>query len=405
MRGILRQSNSSLLREIEQLTSALSKISVPAELSTYHRWVTRACNSLHKQVLQNLRDLEHSTDDMLRDILSETQRVNREFQLYNRRLVGPILRWLDSDRLCLRIIAWSHGNHPQTQGIPAGLSNEEFSIWPTLRYPIVYFMPASAQYGLLYLPLLFHEFGHLLYVCHEQEMDKLVRDLQEEIADLLEPVSQRNDLQAQEAARMRKAIVETWYEWTQEFFCDTVGFTIAGSCFVHAFSMYLRMVGRDALHLPQEELEFSRHPVTWLRIRLLADQARQMGWSAEADELENEWDTIAATMGVKEDYYGFYDPKFLPSIRKALDDMLEEASPYRFTDRDVSSSEWEPESSTPVHLLNRAWSVFLNEPSGYSDWEQQAIAAFLDKIAFVHRNLGAMEARAKCSLDRTPCLG
>ncbi|MGA9351782.1 MAG: hypothetical protein WBW48_23685, partial [Anaerolineae bacterium] len=117
--------------------------------------------------------------------------------------------------------------------------------------------------------------------------------------------------------------------------------------------------------------------VTWLRIQLLADQARQIGWSAEADELENEWDKIAATMEVIEDYYGFYDPSFLPSIRETLDDMLEEASPYRFTDRDVSSSEWEPDSSTPVHLLNRARSIFLNDPSSYDSWEEQAISTFL----------------------------
>lgn len=379
MREILRQSNSSLLQEIDQLTSALSKISVPPELSVYHQWVTRACNLLHEQVLQILGDLEHSTDDMLRDILSETQRVNREFQLYNRRLVGPILRWLDSDRLCLRIITWLHGNHPQTQDIPAGLSNEEFSIWPTLRYPIVYFMPASAQYGLLYLPLLFHEFGHLLYICHGQEMDKLVRDLQEEFADLLEPVSQRDDLQAQEAARMRKAIVETWYEWAQELFCDAVGFKIGGPCFVRALSMYFRMRGRDEFHLPMEELAGSTHPVTWLRIRLIADRAREMGWSAETDELEGEWDKIATIMDVAEDHYGFYVDEFLPSIRSTLNDMLTEASPYQFTDSDVSSSKWDPKLSSPVHLLNRAWFMFLQNPNEYSKWEEEAVSIFLAK--------------------------
>jgi hypothetical protein len=114
-----------------------------------------------------------------------------------------------------------------------------------------------------------------------------------------------------------------------------------------------------------------------LRIQLLADQARQIGWSTEADELEDEWDKIAATMEVTEDYYGFYDPSFLPSIRKALNDMLEEASPYQFTDRDVFSSAWEPDSSTPVHLLNRAWSIFLNDPSSYDCWEEQTISTFL----------------------------
>jgi hypothetical protein len=237
-------------------------------------------------------------------------------------------------------------------------------------------MPPSRQHGLLYLPLFFHEFGHLLYACHKPEINNLVCELQKEIAGLLEPISQRDDLYAQEDARRRTAIAETWYEWTQEVFCDTAGLTIGGPCFVNAFSMYLRMGGRDEFHLPREKLEFSRHPVTWLRIRLLAERAHQMGL-VEADRLETEWNQIATTMGIAEEYYGFYDDRFLPSIRKTIDDMLIEASPYQFTTEDVSS-DWDSDSSTPVHLLNRAWSVFLNDPSSYDSWEQQAISIFLE---------------------------
>ena len=377
MREILKQNNLDLLREIARLESAISSVSVLPELSAYHEWISRVCEALRKQGHQNLSDLDLNRDEILPDILSETQKLDNLFRLYNEHFASPILRSLPSDRLCLRVITWLHAYHPETQHVPVALRDGGFSIWPEPQLPIVYFMPPSRQHSLLYLPLFFHEFGHLLYACHEPEMDNLVHELQEEIAGLLEPASQRDDLYAQENAKTRRAIAAKWYVWTQEIFCDTVGFTIGGPCFALAFSMYLRMSGRNAFHLPQEELESSRHPVTWLRIRLLADQARQREWATEADALENEWDKIAATMGGIEDYHGFYDPSFLPYIRETLDDMLEEASPYRFTDRDVSSSEWEPDSSTPVHLLNRAWSIFLNDPSGYDSWEKQAISTFL----------------------------
>ena len=59
-----------------------------------------------------------------------------------------------------------------------------------LLSPLIYMMPPSAQQGLLYLPLFFHEFGHLLYACHKPEMDALVRELQENLAELLEPAVQ-----------------------------------------------------------------------------------------------------------------------------------------------------------------------------------------------------------------------
>jgi len=378
MREILRQSNLDLLKEISRLELALSSAPVLPELSAYHEQVSQVCEVLRKQGQQNLHDLNLNQDEILPDILSATQNLAKLFRLYNERFASPVLRSLPSDRLCLLIITWLHANHRETQNVPAALSDGGFSIWPEPQLPVVYFMPSSGQRGLLYLPLFFHEFGHLLYACHEPEMDNLVRELQEKIADLQKLASQCDDLYAQEDAKRHRAIAATWYLWTQEIFCDAVGFTIGWPCFVHAFSMYLRITGRDVFHLPREKLELSRHPVTWLRVRLLADRARQMGWPTEAAALENDWDKIAATMGVTEDYYGFYEPGFLPPLRQTIDDMLIEASPYQFRAEDVAPSDWHPQSSSPVHLFNRAWSIYLNDPIGYDSWERQAISTFLE---------------------------
>ena len=376
MRDILRESNLDLLREIDRLSSVSSTISVPAELSAYQDWMTEVCSSLRQRALWNLRYLELNKDEILDDILSETQLLTALFRLCNQRLASPLLRYQPSDRLCLRIIAWLHDYHAETRDIPAGLSDGEFGIWPEPHIPIVYFMPSSRQHGLLYLPLFFHEFGHLLYASHKEEMDELVGELQKEIADLIEPVSQRNDLYAHQDAKTRSVIVETWYEWAQELFCDAVGLTIGDPCFANAFSMYLQMGGRDKFYQPQEKLVLSEHPVAWLRIRLIAERARQMGL-VETDRLETEWNRIAATMEIPEDYYGFYDDRFLPSIHETIDDMLTEASPYQFSAEDVSPSDWNIESSSPVHLLNKAWFVFLSGPDGYVNWEEQAISTFL----------------------------
>lgn len=374
--SILRQSNLDLLREINRLSSVLSTVSVPTELAAYQARVSEACSDLRRLILQNLQYLDLNRDDILDDILSQTQSVTAVFRLYNQRIASPLLRYRPSDRLCLRIIGWLHAQHARTRDIPAGLDDGEFGIWPEPRVPLIYFMPISGQHGLLYLPLFFHEFGHLLYACHREEMDALVRDLQAEIAPLLEPMPQRNGLPAQPDTELRNRIVERWYEWAQELFCDAVGLTIGGPCFANAFSMYLRMGGRGRFYLPREQLELSEHPVAWLRIRLIAERARQMNL-VEADRLESEWNRIAAIMQIVEDYGGFCDSRFLPSIHKAVDDMLTEGAPHRFSDDDVSPHGWNAESSSPVHLLNTAWSVFLNDPDGYAGWEEQAIATFL----------------------------
>ena len=106
-------------------------------------------------------------------------------------------------------------------------------IWPFLHIAPTYFFPFLEQKGLLFQPLLFHEFGHLLYLCHKREMDDLVRELQREVEDVLTPPSQRNDRHSDIQAGQRQTIVDTWYRWAQELFCDAVGLTIEGPSFLY----------------------------------------------------------------------------------------------------------------------------------------------------------------------------
>ncbi len=379
MRNILWESSEDLLREIEKLREMLEDAgkSICVELDMYFNWAVGTCDEFRRSVVQILSDLNLRQDTILPDLLSSTQVINQEFHLFNQRLVTPILRTRASDRLCLKLLRWLHSIHPQTKDIPAGLADGEFAVWPTPSLPTIYFMPCSAQHGLLYLPLFLHEFGHLLYIRHRPEMDDLVRGLQERIAELLEPSTRRDDRHSYVEVEKRSAIVETWYEWAQELFCDAVGFVIGGPAFAHAFSMYLRMLGRGEYHMRPEHLDRRAHPVTWLRVQILADRLRRASFNTDGRMLESDWSLIAKTMGTVEDYYGFFAPEFLPAIQQTIDDMLTEAAPRKFADHEVSSSKLELPLSSPVHFLNQARQKFLLDRNGYRSWEEKAIAEFL----------------------------
>lgn len=380
MRDILEQSNTSLMYGIEQLRVALrdAASSIPRELDKYYDWAVAFCDLLYQRVKQNLQDLNLGQDNIIPDIRSNTQDITWSFHLFDQRLITPILRVRPTDRLCLRLLCWLHSEHPRTEDIPVGLSDGEFGIWPAQNLPAIYFMPSSAQRGLLYLPLFFHEFGHLLYVYHRQEMNDLIRSLQEQIGELLKSSVHRGDLYEQMTEEPeRRTIEETWYLWAQELFCDAVGYVIGGMAFAHAFSIYTRMLGQGEYHKSQQELKHRKHPVTWLRVRLLADRAWRMSYRADSEALENAWDIIAGAMGVTEDYYGFYESDFLPFIQETIHDMLTEASPRRFTDQEVAASEVDSPSLSPVYLLNQAWQRFWTDPEGYRAWEEKAIRDFL----------------------------
>ena len=376
MQALLKQNNVALLHEIQKLQRSLIQASnkVPKELKGYTDWVIKICENFSRSVLQNLNYLESHRQDLVEDILSETQKVSREFYVFNERHVSPILRARSSDRLSLKLLLWLHTTHPKTKDIPVAVCDGEFSIW--LTGASIYFTPCAAQQGLLDLPLYFHEFGHLLYRCYQREMDDLVRELQGEIKGLLLSDVIRNDRYTNAQETNRAIIVETWYTWTQEFFCDAVGFVIGGAAFTHAFSMYLRMLGRNQYHV--EKLAHRSHPVTWIRIQLLADRARQMGYNAIATDLEDQWNQIASALGIGENYYGFYHSTFLPIIQQKLDDMLTETEPREFQEFEIMEQKSELNFTSPVALLNSAWLKFQNDLDNYQEWEENAISDYLN---------------------------
>ena len=125
------------------------------------------------------------------------------------------------------------------------------------------------------------------------------------------------------------------------------------------------------------DLEHSEHPVTWLRIRLLVERARANGFDDPASEVERDWNVIASTVGVAEDYHGFYDDALSPVLVKTIDDMLTETEPRVCSQDEASGEGRNVQSDELVGLLNEAWRVYRRSPSAYSEWEEKALGRIL----------------------------
>ena len=89
-----------------------------------------------------------------------------------------------------------------------------------------------------------------------------------------------------------------------------------------------------------------------------------------SNTLEKEWETIAETLGIVEDYYGYYEQSYLGFLRQTIDNMLVKASAKMFTDESAGS---------PVRILNQAWQKFDADPDAYPHWEAQAVENFLNE--------------------------
>src|SRR5262249_33798448 len=132
--------------------------------------------------------------------------------------------------------------------------------------------------------------------------------------------------------KKNKVIIETWYEWMQELFCDAVGLEMGGSTYLKTFSQYLRIGGRTAFFVPENDLAKRSHPVTTIRIKFLVARAKKLGLEIEANLLESEWTSLVQALGINEEYYGYYLDAYAADISSTLDDMTIEASPMKFSD-------------------------------------------------------------------------
>ena len=175
----------------------------------------------------------------------------------------------------------------------------------------------------------------------------------------------------------RQAIVDVWYPWVQEVFCDATGFIMGGPSFLHAFATHVRLLERSDLVQSPLDLRRSAHPVTWLRVKLLTERATAAGFPQEAQSISNEWAAVAHTMGVVEDYHGYYDSAIGRLVTQTVEDMLVEAAPRPYTTEEAAGDGWQNEADSVVRLLNWAWQQYLKDPSQYAVWEAEVIQRYL----------------------------
>jgi hypothetical protein len=210
-------------------------------------------------------------------------------------------------------------------------------------------------------------------------MNDLILELQQKILELLTPASQRNDRFAQRQRQGRQIIADTWYGWIIEFFCDAVGYTIGGPAFLYAFSSYLNTMQPGDFYRSREDLKNSAHPIKWLRIQFLMKRALKDGFTKVAQQIENEWCRVAKFIGIREDYYGFYDDILEAHVIGTIDDMVTEVEPRACLPKETAGNGWDPKSDSIIRLLNWTWQIRTEQPDEFSSWESEQIKLLLSK--------------------------
>jgi len=373
MKRILQNNNRDLRREITALRNIIASSKYPPMLAPYVLWLQKFIAQQSAVIDSNFKYLEMNVPEIMSEILERTQSATRNLRILSTKFITPISRYNHADYISICMIKWLHEQHPQSKTIAFAISEGQFSIYPFIDIPVIYYLPSSSQRSLLHLALFFHEYGHFLFQYHKLEMVNLVAELQEKLEEILVQPFQQNDIKSNRDRRRAKKIIETWFDWTEELFCDAVGLAIGGKAFLHTFSLYLRMSGREAFYLTESDLEGSSHPISYIRIKFLVQRARKMGLSNEAKILEDEWRKLADLMSLNQVYHGYYSPSYDAFVNEAIDCMLEEANPIQFNQNRLSFKD----KINFVELVNEAWDRYLLDEDQFEQWEAGIFSSFL----------------------------
>lgn len=237
----------------------------------------------------------------------------------------------------------------------------------------VIYMPRLEGYFLLHLPDLYHEIGHVLL---EQAHHILWEDFPRRIQEHFDREHLRGTLQNDPLASTGAYLylADSWVNrWLIEFTCDIFATQLCGPAYgwshMHlcaskgeSESIYHPSAGEDALH-----------PADEARWRVIAHTLGDMGFGAEAQEIERRWRSLVHSLGESEptNFHIAYATDLLRDMQQQIRQGLVSLGVTFYS----TSSTPQVSGSGPrlSDLLNYAWTKFWQAPSDYANWEASVL--------------------------------
>ncbi|MGG6241734.1 hypothetical protein ACQ4N7_24170 [Nodosilinea sp. AN01ver1] len=266
-------------------------------------------------------------------------------------------------------------NYPRLIPTVTTLSQNYFCIYPSFNLMCV---PLIEGRFLLHLPDLYHELAHPLFT---EKNDPLLELFQNRYRDALMHVLnyfEEEKLKAEERRGpniydMLHAWQRSWIKfWIEEFFCDLYGVYTLGPAFVWSHLHLAIKRGTDPFELSL--MHATSHPCDNARMIAMLYALKLSGFHDVAERIQLQWgeflEEISATG--EPEYHRCYPSHLISKVAEYAWGAV----------KDMKVRIATPSVNDPVHtLLNEAWEQFWRNPSGYVEWEKQAVATLLTECA------------------------
>lgn len=226
---------------------------------------------------------------------------------------------------------------------------------------------------LLHLPDLYHELGHPLLITKSnprvRPFQAAFSEATNAILDALERERIKEERRSTKASQRLADSLSVWQSswapwWMTEFFCDLFALYTLGPAY--AWSHFHLSVKRGGNPFELPIFRPTTHPADDARMTTLLCGLNQLGYNAEAGEIEARWQELIALTGAKP------DPDYVRCFPKAL--LLKISILALEGVRGMNCRLATPGADDEVHsLLNQAWQTFWSDPHHFAAWEKQAV--------------------------------
>ena len=236
-------------------------------------------------------------------------------------------------------------------------------------------VPLQESKFLLHLPALYHELCHPLL--HETN-NPSVEPLRDAASMVLDDVSHYLDKELQKERRSRSSpymefVIQRWQNrwtgWIQELFCDLFAVYTLGPAMAWSHFHLVAKSGRDPFNYSMK-----KHPSDSARMDAMLYALRLAEFTDEATRIQAHWLELLKAIRVEPDgAHGRCYREHL--IKRIVECALEgvQGIKCRIAQRNTTGE---------VHeLLNEAWERFWSAPSGYVEWERQAVERLFNESA------------------------
>jgi hypothetical protein len=226
-------------------------------------------------------------------------------------------------------------------------------------------VPSCEPFGLLSLPDLAHELGHILYRNSleypvEAHCRTAIRKYVDGEKRRLRVEMRPPDLEDQ--YRLMQAHWESG--WIEELACDVLASLMAGPAYGWAHIRLSTRTGED-IYGPG----FGRgmvHPADHARLRVIIETLKSMGFKIACTEIMRTWDEHVGRWGTAPASYRLCYPDGI--LREIV---TQTQTVYQTLGLSVYSS---AEVDTIPAILNQAWNHFLKAPHDYPTWEEKMVS-------------------------------